>query len=380
MGARRKVRIGIIGVGQIGKIHLANYAKIPDVEVVAACDIDLPELDRVAEMHNIKHKYEWYGDLLDRDDIEAVDVCLHNNLHAPVTIAVLEAGKHAHCEKPIAGTYVDGKAMVDAAKRTGLKFHIQLFTLFSSETKVAKQLIDDGKLGRIYHARSCGYRRQGRPYVDGYGTDNFVKMSVAGGGALFDMGVYHISQMLYLMGQPKTERVCGRLYQECDMDPGRREKSGYNVEELGLGFVNFAGGVSLDIIESWAIHLNAFESSSIVGNLGGIRLDPFSYHTAVNDAPADITFDLKTAEFRWHALHENEDAYDSSQHHWIAALQERVPLLPSAQLALQTMQISEGIRLSNRLGREVTADEIEALSESTALDVPARDPKLAAQV
>lgn len=367
--AKRPVRIGIVGVGQIGKVHLDNYAKISGVEVIAACDIDSAELARVAERHKIPHTHHSYKELLQRDDIEAVDVCLHNNLHAPMTIAALEAGKHVYCEKPMAGTYADAKSMMDAALRTGRNLSIQLGLLFCSETKVAKRLIRDGHLGRLYHGRSCGYRRRGRPYVDGYGTESFVQMETAGGGALFDMGVYHISQMLYLLNSPDVLRVSGELYQETEMDPGRAASSGYNVEELGLGLVRFAGGITLDIIESWAIHLNAFEGSSIVGSKGGIRLKPFSFHTTVSDVVVDSTFSLEEEEFRWHSLHETEDAYDSPQHHWIAALQGRVPLLPTAEIALQTMQISEGIRLSHQLGREVTVEEIEGLSQSTALSL-----------
>ncbi len=79
----RKVRIGIIGVGQIGKQHLDNWAQMDDVRVVAACDIDTPELDRVAAKYNIPHKYFAFRDLLKRDDLDAVDVCLHNNTHCP---------------------------------------------------------------------------------------------------------------------------------------------------------------------------------------------------------------------------------------------------------------------------------------------------------
>ena len=363
----RKVKLGIIGVGQIGKIHLERYAKIPDMEMVAACDIDAPELRRVSELHKIPHSYEKFRDLLERDDIEAVDVCLHNNLHAPVTIAALEAGKHVYCEKPMAGAYADAKTMLEAARRCGRNLSIQLGLLFTPESKMAKRLIDEGHLGKLYHARSCGYRRRGRPYVDGYGSENFVKMEVAGGGALFDMGVYHISQLLHLLGQPAVERVSGKLYQETDMDPGRRSSSGYNVEELGLGLVRFAGGLTMDVIESWAVHLNEFEGSSIAGSKGGVRLNPFSFHTTLGDAPLDAKFDLEEAETRWHALRETETAYDSSQHHWVAALQGRVPLWPTAEIALQTMQISEGIRLSHQLDREVTAQEIDALSKSTAL-------------
>ena len=361
------IRIGFVGVGQIAKAHLKRYAEIEGAEIVAAADIDAAELERVAGQHHIPHTCADFRELLQRDDLDAVDVCLHNNLHAPVTIAALEAGKHVFCEKPIAGSYTDGVRMVETAQACGKNLSIQLATLFRPETKVAKHLIDAGRLGYIYHARSTGFRRRGRPYVDGYGTSNFVRKEIASGGALFDMGVYHIANMLYLLGPPEVERITGKLYQETGMDPGRRADSGYNVEELGMGLVRFAGGTTLDIIEAWAIHLDPFEGSYVVGSEGGIRLDPFSFHTTLDDVEMDATFDLKGLNTRWHRLRDNEDAYDSPQAHWIAALQGRVDLLPTADLALQTMLISEGICLSDRLGREVTVEEIEEKSTSTAL-------------
>jgi len=362
-----QVRIGIIGVGQIGKHHLRNYAAIQDAAVIAAADVNEAEMARVAAEFKIPHTYTDFRKLLERDDIEAVDVCLHNNYHAPVTIEALRAGKHVYCEKPMAGSYADARAMYDEARRRKLKLSIQLSTLFSKETKIAKRLIDKGRLGRIYHARSTGYRRRGRPYVDGYGTSSFVRKAVAAGGALYDMGVYHISQILYLLGTPKVERISGKVYQETGMDPRRRKLSGYDVEELGLGFVRFAGGVTMDIIESWAIHMGPFEGSFIAGSKAGIRLSPFSFHTTTDDIEMDASFDINGTDWRWHQLNEKEWAYDSPQHHWIAALKGATPLLPTDEVALQTMLISEGIYLSDRLGREVSADEVVRNSKSTAV-------------
>ena len=98
-----KVRLGIVGVGQIGKSHLRNYQKVKGAEIVAAADINEAELSRVAQEFGIPDTYTNFRELLQRDDIVAVDVCLHNNLHMPVTVAALEAGKHVYCEKPIAG-------------------------------------------------------------------------------------------------------------------------------------------------------------------------------------------------------------------------------------------------------------------------------------
>lgn len=362
-----RVRLGIIGVGQIGKSHLEQYAQIPAAELVAAADVNETELKAVAGRFGIPNTYTDFRQLLKRDDLDAVDVCLHNNFHAPVTMAVLRSSKNCYCEKPMAGAYVDAVAMLDSARETGKKLSIQLATLYANDTKIAKRLIDDGRLGNLYHARSTGFRRRGRPYVDGYGTASFVQKQVAAGGALYDMGVYHIARTLFLLGQPQVERISGKVYQETGMDAGRREKSGYSVEELGLGFVKCAGGLTIDIIESWAVHLGGFEGSSILGSEGGIRLDPFSFHTTLSDIEINATAETDSVSWRWHQLRENEDAYDSAQKHWIAALQGRVPLLPTAELALATMLISEGIYLSDRLGREVSRDEVLEHSKSTAI-------------
>lgn len=371
----KKIRIGLIGAGIIGKVHLDNYAKLYGAEVVAVCDIDENVLKQVAEQYQIPYTYTDFRDMLQRDDLDAVDVCLHNNLHAQVSIEALKAGKHVYCEKPIAGSYVDGKQMLDAAKEYGKQLHVQLSFLYSKETKAAKTLIDGGKVGTLYHARSTGFRRRGRPFVDGYGTKEFLQKKVASGGALFDMGVYRISQILYLMNMPMVKTITGKTYREIEMDEKRRQISGFDVEELGVGFVRFEEGITLDIIESWAIHLNGFEGSYLVGNQGGIQFPghtngvstPFSYHTSVCDMDMDGTFDFGAADYRWHQLQENTDAYDSSQHHWIAALQGRVELLPTAEIALQTMLISEGIYLSDSLEREVTAEEVIAMSKTQAL-------------
>lgn len=110
------IRIGIIGVGMIGKSHINGYAKVPGAKIVAVADVNEAEATRVAAEHNIPQVFTSFRDLLALDEIDAVDVCLHNNLHSPVTIAALEAGKHVYCEKPMAGAYVDAKNMYDAAE------------------------------------------------------------------------------------------------------------------------------------------------------------------------------------------------------------------------------------------------------------------------
>ena len=165
-------------------------------------------------------------------------------------------------------------------------------------------------------------------------------------------------------GNPAVSRITGKTYQKTPMDARREQASGYDVEELGLGFIHFSNDITMDIIEAWAIHLDGFEGSSVVGSLGGIRLRPFGYYHAIGDLTVNSTAYVEEASYRWKSVHGGGDEYDSPEHHWVAALQGRVELLPSAEVALNTMLISEGIYLSDRLGREVTADEVEEGSVS----------------
>jgi predicted dehydrogenase len=367
--AKEQVRIGIIGVGQIGKQHLAAWQNIPAARVTALCDVDSAELARAAAEAGIRTTMADFRALIARDDLDAVDVCLHNNLHAPVTVAALEAGRHVYCEKPMAGTWRDADAMLAAAKRTGKKLAIQLRTLFTPETKAAQSLVRDGRLGRLYHARSTGFRRRGRPFVDGYGSPDFVRKRVSAGGAMYDVGVYHLAQVLFLLGNPAVERISGKTYQEIGMDEARRAASGYDVEELGLGFVRLSDNISLDIVESWALMLDAIGGSVIFGSEGGVRLEPFGYFHSAGDLDLNSTAGLEAFMKRQHNVKGVGDEYDSPQNHWAASLQGRVELLPTAELALSAMLISEGIYLSERLGREVTAEEVRNASVSSSAAV-----------
>ncbi len=365
---KQPIRVGIIGLGQIGTRHLAAYRDIPEAKVVAVSDL-LPErvgvaLGRLEDALGLAD----FRELLKREDIDAVDICVHNNKHAPITVAALSAGKHVYCEKPMAGAYRDAADMLQTARDSDRRLHIQLANLYSAETRAAKRILDEGHLGGIYHARSFGFRRRGRPFVDGYGSPSFVDKSLSAGGALFDMGVYHLTQILHLIGNPDVRTVTGAAYQNIDMYEDRRTFSGYSVEEMGLGWVRLEGGVSLDIEETWAGHQDGHESSKILGSRGGLRLTPLSYFSTLGDMNMNATFEVGSADTRWHACDPNTAWYNSSQRHWIGALLGRVPLLPTAEYALNASLISEGIYLSSRLDREMTADEIREQSVSTAID------------
>jgi predicted dehydrogenase len=365
-----EVKLGIIGVGQIGKSHLKKYLEVPEARIVAACDVNEAELKRVAAEYKIPNTFSDYRQLLAMDEVVAVDVCLHNNFHAPISIAAMEAGKNVYCEKPLAGSYADARRMVEKADQLGRKLSMQLGSLFSPDTTAARRLIQDGQLGQPYYAKSSYYRRRGRPYVDGYGTFSFVRKETAAGGALFDMGVYHISQILYLLDNPKVLTISGATHQEIDMYEDRRREGRYDVEELGIALVRLEGGITFFIEEAWAIHLSGTDGSKIAGSKGGVTLNPFAFHTTVSDMEMDAHFDLGSARTRWGSVFPQEsEALRSPQHHWVAALLGRTELLPTARIGLNTMLISEGVYLSQKVGREVTGEEVGRESISTALKV-----------
>lgn len=378
----KEIRVGIIGTGMISHTHMQRYAKIPNAKVVAVCDLNQEKLDAWRAQYGVESGYTDYRELLKRDDIDAVDVCLHNNLHVPMALEVLKAGKHCYCEKPMAGSYADAKLLYDFAKTCGKELSIHLEALFFPQSRVAKEMVDNGALGKVYHARSVGYRRRMRPGLDITGPalfqPEFLTAEYAGHGALYDMGVYHISQILYILGIPKLERVSGMTYQEIGADPRALEGKKFEVEELGLGFAKYENGLTLDILESWAIHMDNIGDSFVVGTKGGLRLPyQLEYQDQVLKYMNLVNGQTTEAEIRFDENEEINRTIDpnlfynvNDQAHWIAYLSGQIPeRIDTAWLALQTMLVSEGIFLSGKLGREVTVDEIEAMSESNAIRV-----------
>ena len=117
--------------------------------------------------------------------------------------------------------------MYEAAQRTGKKLSVQMATVFTKETQIAKHLIQADALGNVYYVKTSHYRRRGRPYVDGYATPHFVQREKAGGGTTcLDTAIYNMARMVYLLDNPEIETVSASTFQELDMDEERRQNSG----------------------------------------------------------------------------------------------------------------------------------------------------------
>ncbi len=349
----RRLKVGIIGTGQIGKSHLRKYQDIPEAEVVAVCDIREDEAQRVAEQFGVPHVFADYHELLKVDEIESVDVCLHNKLHCPVTCDALEAGKHVYCEKPLALSAAEAQRMVETAERVGKKMQMQLNTLFTPEAQTAKRLIEKGVLGRVYYAKTSHYRRRGRPYVDGYGTAHFVQKDWAGGGALNDMGVYHLGLMVWLLGNPELESVTASSFQELPMDARRRKKSGYDVEETMVGLVRFEGDVTLFFEESWAIHAEGGDGDRVLGSKGGLKLDPLTVYTDLGGVEADAQIAMGSFENRQRLMDQRHPGLRDTQRHYVWAVLGKVPWINTGRIGLRVCEISEAMYRSAAVRAEV---------------------------
>ncbi|MCZ6679437.1 MAG: Gfo/Idh/MocA family oxidoreductase [Candidatus Poribacteria bacterium] len=349
-----QLKVGVIGTGLIGKSHINRYQSMrDDVEIIAVVDIDESEAQRVAQENAIPRVFSDYHDLLKIDEIDSVDVCLPNFLHAPVTIAALEAGKHVYCEKPMAKTGPEAQAMYDAAQRTGKKLAVQMGMVFSKEARTAKRLIEEGALGRVYYVKTSHYRRRGRPYVDGYATPHFVQKEKAGGGTLLDMAIYHMARMVYLLDNPEIETVTASTFQELDMDEKRRQEGGYNVEELGTGFVRFKGDITMFVEEAWAANIDGGEGDRIMGSKGGIRLEPFTLYTDMYGMDADVSFNIDAYERRMRSLGYMGDGYEGSQQHFVWGLLGRVQMIDTGAIGLTVARITEAMFQSAEARKEI---------------------------
>lgn len=388
----KEIRVGIIGAGAISHRHMKVYKHIPGMKVVAVAEIDEKKLKDWSEQYGVTDTYTDFREMLKRDDIDSVDVCVHNNLHAPISIAVMKAGKACYCEKPMSASYADSKLMYDCAKKLNAKLAVQISSLFSAQTRIAKQVIDDGGLGEIYHARSaCAFYRR-RPSIDTFGTPDFMSKEIAGHGQIIDLGSYHLGQMLYLLGMPELKTVYGKIYQKMDNPVSSRS---IEVEDMGVAMAEFENGMTMEIMESSATNMEDVGKSYITGTKGALQLwnvdtvggDWSMGQGIFGELPPFMQPGLRfVGEYK--GIHVDCDLkayfnqglqkkYDpnvmmwyDNQMHWycyLTGVLNDETRYDTPLIGLNTLLLCEGIILSSKLGRSVTADEIKAMSKSTAI-------------
>ena len=341
-----KVKIGIIGTGKIGRYkHLPAYVKHPDAEVVALCDVSEAALDEVAAELGVKHKFLDYNDLLEMDEIDAVDICTPNYLHAGPTIAALNSGKHVLVEKPIAINAEEGAAMVEAARRSGRKLMVAMCCRWRPDAQALKRFVAAGDMGEIYYARVHALRRRGIP---GWGV--FTQKDKQGGGPLIDIGVHALDLTLWLMGHPKPTAASGLCYTKFGTRPGlvglfgAWDHTNYTVEDFATGLVRFENGASLTIEASFAANIEKdIFNTALLGVEGGCELSPLKMFREEKQTLLDVT----PVFLPQVNIHEAE-IFD-----FIEAVRDDKPVPVPGEEALSVTKILDAIYKSSEEGREV---------------------------
>ena len=205
----KKLNVGLVGAGFMGKAHVVAYSNMqklfwpaPAMPVLKTiCDI-VPEIaeDSRKRLGFEKCCTDW-REIVNDPEIDVVSVCTPNNAHAPIAIAALEAGKHVICEKPIASTLADAKAMADAAAKAAEKGIISMNAYQYRRVPaivLAKKFIDEGSLGEILNVR-CTYLQSWSADPDSPLSWRFQK-DIAGAGTLGDIASHVIDIAQYLVG------------------------------------------------------------------------------------------------------------------------------------------------------------------------------------
>lgn len=243
-----KLRAAVIGVGGIGRHHVREYAKSAYAELVAICDLSTEAIESIQREGIPCEAFQDYKVMLKEAKPDVVSVCLPNNMHAPATIAALEAGAHVLCEKPLSTNAADAARMVDTARRKKRLLGVNLSYRFNGFSRFLHNLAEAGEFGEIYFAHTVWHRRRGVPK----GTGWFVDKSRAGGGPLIDLGVHRLDLAWWLMGKPKPVRATGATYAKFAKLYSERFGIPVTTEDLAAGFIRFANGATLSIQASWA--------------------------------------------------------------------------------------------------------------------------------
>lgn len=241
-----KLKVAVIGCGSIAKYrHIPEYAANPHVELVAFCDFSKPPADHYAEKYGAK-SYTDYRELLKNEDIDAVSVCTQNVDHAIVSIEAANAGKHVLCEKPMATSMEEAKAMIEAAKNNGVYLMIGHNQRLMPPHIKAKQLLQEGGLGKVLTFRTT-FGHGGPEAWSIQGEDTwFFKKDKAFVGAMGDLGIHKTDLIRWLLNDEVTEvgAFVETLDKDCDVDDNAtcliRMKSGA-IGTLATSWTNYKG-------------------------------------------------------------------------------------------------------------------------------------------
>ena len=227
----RKLRVGVIGCGRISVMHFVSIGSIPEVELVACCDIKKDRAESAALEYGIK-AYTSYDEMLDTERLDAVHLCLPHHLHSKVALAAFERGVHVLTEKPMDIDYESAYNAVQKAKELGLTFGVIFQCRYNNSAELVKDAVSSGRLGKVISARSTlTWTRSDEYYA---GSDWKGTWDKEGGGVVIDQAIHSIDLARWVIDS-EVESV------SCSM--ANRGHRIVDVEDSAEGLVTFKNGV-----------------------------------------------------------------------------------------------------------------------------------------
>jgi predicted dehydrogenase len=351
MNNNEKIRLGMIGAGNIGRVHMETFKQVAGAEITAITDVFIPGAEKAAADFGIGQVHSSAETLIQDEQIDAVIIGVPNQFHAALTIQALKAGKHVLLEKPMALNLEEARQIVKAQQEYKKIVMVAHQMRWEWPSLQVKEQIEKGALGDIYNAKAGWFRRKGIP---GWGTW-FTQTAQSGGGPLIDIGVHMLDLSLYLMGNPKPVSVFGSTYAE--FGPKRRgigtwgtpDWTGtYDVEDLATALIKMDNGSTLSLEVSWAVHMDTSNEPFIhlMGSEGGASMQgqKAKLLTEIYDRAVDVELTKPGKAIQERVLLSS---------HFIECIQENKEPISNVMTGFTNNLILDAIYESSRTGHEV---------------------------
>ncbi|MFV0466386.1 MAG: Gfo/Idh/MocA family protein [Lachnospiraceae bacterium] len=268
-----KLRVGIIGIGEIGTTkHLAQLTNhLDDVEIVALCDIDETRCVKAKEKFSLSSEvYTDYRTMIDTENLDMVHVCTPNPLHCEMTIYGLEHGANIYCEKPLACTWEDAQKMLETEKITGKKIASGTQWRYNTATMEMKKMYERGEFGEVFYIRSSQLRPRRLP---AYGV--YTNKEQNGGGVLMDGGPHSIDLPMWLTNNYKVASVRGVTFDKMKYFPegnalGPWDPNNFDVEDTAMAMITMENGMMIYMETAWCSNMLQ-EAPGIIASISGTK-------------------------------------------------------------------------------------------------------------
>jgi predicted dehydrogenase len=269
------------------------------------------------------------------DEVDAVDICLPNHLHAPAAVAALEAGKHVLCEHPFSRSSQEAERMVEAARRRKRILMCGFNNRFREDATVLRRFVAEGELGNVFYVKT-GWLMQASTWS---GTGWRKKKKLAGGGVLLDLGVQMLDLALWLLNQPEVETVSATVHPRPEED---------ELESTASAFLRLQSGGTMNLEVSWGLLMERdFTYINLFGDKGAALLNPLRLHKEMHGSLVNVTPTLSSPRNTYKHSYENEIR------HFVECVRTESPPIAPGEEALENLRILEAFYRSATEGREV---------------------------